>query len=239
LVVTMSRWAAESVVRDCGVLPQKVGTILPGANIELPADYNFPDDPRVAGKERPLVLGFIGKDWRRKGLLFLLEVRGGLQRRGMATVVRAAGYCPPELARRDGLEFVGFIDKAREAGRFLEFLKQCDIGCLFSEREPLGISTLEFLRAGVPVAGFAIEGVADTLPLDAGFRFSRGDSAQTVAEVIHAVFQDGGKLLKMRNAARLWSPLLTWERCVAEWTEFIELGSIKHPVRPWLGLPGE
>jgi glycosyltransferase involved in cell wall biosynthesis len=182
------------------------------------------------------VLGFVGKDWRRKGLPFLLQVRLNLQRMGMKAVVRAAGYCPTELRHEPGLEYVGYIDKARNPNGFLSFLGACDLGCLFSQHEPLGISTLEFLRAGVPVAGFAIEGPADTLPPDAGFRFQTDDSAEVVAEHLRGVFGAEMALTKMRTAARLWSPMVTWERCLHEWSELLGAGKMANPVQPWRGL---
>jgi glycosyltransferase involved in cell wall biosynthesis len=235
-IVTMARWAADSVIRDCGVPPAKVAVILPGANLELPPDYAFPLVAGEAGRDRPLVLGFVGKDWKRKGLPFLLEVRAELERMGLPAVVRCAGHCPDELRRTPGLEYAGFIDKAVAPDRFVEFLASCDVGCLFSEREPLGISTLEFLRAGVPVTGFMVEGVADTVPPDAGFRFEPDTTAETVALALHTAFGDEAAAGKLRETARAWSPFVTWERCVKEWQQLLATGSVKCPVQPWRGL---
>jgi glycosyltransferase involved in cell wall biosynthesis len=238
-VVTMARWAAESVVRECAVIPAKVATILPGANLDLPPNYAFPLVAGKAGRDRPLVLGFVGKDWKRKGLPFLLEVRTWLERMGWPALVRCAGHCPPELRRIQGLEYAGFIDKATEPERVVEFLASCDVGCLFSTHEPLGISTLEFLRAGVPVAGFMVEGVADTVPPDAGFRFEPDATAETVALALRAAFGDESTTGRLRAAAQAWSPRVTWERCVEEWRQLLTTGSVKCPVRPWLGLKNQ
>jgi glycosyltransferase involved in cell wall biosynthesis len=237
-IVTMARWAAESVVHECGVAPAKVATILPGANLDLPPSYAFPLVAGEAGRDRPLVLGFVGKDWKRKGLPFLLGVRAELERMGLPALVRCAGHCPAELRRTPGLEYAGFIDKAIAPDRFVEFLASCDVGCLFSDREPLGISTLEFLRAGVPVAGFMVEGVADTVPPDAGFRFEPTATAEEVAATLRAAFGDEDTVGKMRETARAWSPFVTWERCVKEWQELLATGSVKCPVQPWQGLAG-
>ena len=38
-VVAMARWTAKSVVNDCRIAEQKVFTVLPGANLELPDDW--------------------------------------------------------------------------------------------------------------------------------------------------------------------------------------------------------
>lgn len=235
-VVTMARWAAEDI-KALSVDPAKVHTILPGANLVLPKNHQFLVRRGNPGGERPLVLGFLGKDWRRKGLRFLLHVRSLLAAMGLSVVVRCAGNCPRELRGTPGLEYVGFIDKAREPGRFLRFLEGCDLGCLFSDHEPLGISTLEFLRAGVPVAGFALEGMADTLPPDAGFRFKPDADAALVAERLRDAFAEESEVENRNAAARRWSSLVTWERCVAEWSELLTTGTLLRPVQLWRGLP--
>jgi len=237
-IVTMARWTAESVIQECGAASEKVSTILPGANLELPAGYILPVAPlpQRAGKERDFVLGFVGMDWRRKGLPFLIEVRDDLCRRGWKTVVLAAGDVPADLAHRAGVRFVGRIDKRNEPGAFLSFLRQCDLGCLFSTNEALGISTLEFLRAGVPVAGFAHQGLADTLPPDAGFRFLPTASPSDVADHFEQYLMDEPRQAAFHRHAAQWSPFLTWERCVREMMELWQHGSVASPVRPWLGL---
>lgn len=235
-IITMARWAADVIVQECRVPRSKVHTILPGANLELPADWSFPGFVDGVGKSRDLVLGFIGKDWERKGLPWLLDLRDELDRRGWRVMVQAAGHAPAELAQRKGLEFAGFIDKQKEPQRFLNFLTHCDLGCLFSKHEALGLSTLEFLRAGVPVMGFAHEGMADTLPPDAGFRFASDSSIEEAADALEGYLTDEAAQRRMRGNAQKWSPHMTWERCIREFKELWSTGNIHSPVRPWLGL---
>ena len=47
--------------------------------------------PAVAGKERDFTLGFVGKDWKRKGLPLLIALRDELARRSWKVRVLAAG----------------------------------------------------------------------------------------------------------------------------------------------------
>lgn len=235
-VITMARWAAEVVVRECGVAEEKVGVILPGANLALPDDWHFPSPNGRAGRERDFTLGFVGKDWLRKGLPLLVAVRDELSRRGWRVRVRAAGDAPSEMQRREGVEFVGYLDKHKNTPAFLDFLSTCDVGCLFSEREAFGISTLEFLRAGIPVVGFAHEGPADSLPPDAGFRFSLGCSSQEIADRLEEYLRYEEAQWEFRSNARKWSELVTWERCIREFQEFWTTGVVAKPVRPWQGL---
>lgn len=237
-IIAMGRWAAEAIVNECDVPTDKVHVILPGANLELPAGWEFPETHGRAGVERPFTLGFVGKDWQRKGLPLLVAVQKELTRRGWKSRVLAAGNVPPELNRCEGVEFVGFINKATDTVAFLEFLSACDVGCLFSEREALGISTLEFLRAGVPVAGFAHEGPADTLPPDAGFRFPFGAEVDEIADRFHAYLEDEPEQSRFRRSARIWSGFVTWERCIHEFEELWKTGNVTNPVQPWRGLEG-
>jgi glycosyltransferase involved in cell wall biosynthesis len=69
LVVSWSNWAAESVVRDYGIRPEKVrvvrnGTKLPEASLQSP----------TSARNGQIQLGFVGKDFVRKGGDLLLRV---------------------------------------------------------------------------------------------------------------------------------------------------------------------
>ena len=235
-VITMARWAADVIINECKVPSTKVFTILPGSNLDLPANWQHLDLEGRAGRDRDFVLGFVGKDWKRKGLPIVMEIRDSLERRGWRAVVHAAGGIPAGLEPRSGVHFAGFINKKTDPERFVEFIARCDLGCLFSDCEALGISTLEFLRAGVPVAGFAHEGPADTIPPDAGFRFESGSTAEEIADVLDAYLRDEAQQNLMRRNAQKWSALVTWERCVREFEELWETGAVKNPVRLWRGL---
>ena len=235
-VIAMARWAAEVAVEECGVAPGKVHVILPGANLDLPEGWEFPIRKERAGRERDFTLGFVGKDWKRKGLPLVVSLRNELERRGWKCRVLVIGEAPPELRNTRGVGYAGYVDKEKESRRFLELLSSCDLGCLFSEREALGISTLEFLRAGVPVAGFDHEGMADTIPPDAGFRFAAGSTVESMANRLEEYLQNEADQANYANRARQWSGLVTWERCVREFQELWENGRVADPVQPWKGL---
>lgn len=237
-IITMARWAADSIREDYDLSDSKIHTILPGANLILPENWTFPEFVEGAGIKRDFVFGFIGKDWERKGLPWLLKLCDELSSRNLKVRVRAAGNAPAELQKKSlHLDFTGFIDKTRSSEQFLQFLTDCDVGCLFSSQEALGISTLEFIRAGVPVAGFDREGMSDSLPLDAAFRFSPDVSISEAADVFEEYIKDEPEQRRLHGNARRWSDLVTWERCVKEFQELWETSHIIRPVRPWLGLP--
>jgi glycosyltransferase involved in cell wall biosynthesis len=233
-IVASQPWTADSLLNDYRIPAQKCATILPAPNFIVHPGVAPPRAGR-AGVDRPVVLGFIGKDWRRKGLRFQLAVAEELQRRGWQARVRAIGFKPDDLdfPCPPSLECLGFIDKARDFGPFLH---SCDLGCLFSEAEAAGIAMLEFLAAGIPVAGFAVNGLRYLLPPDAGFRFEKSAPAAEVSDRLDQWLKDESHQRELRENAARWSPLLTWDRCLAEFREFWETGSIKAGVSPSLGL---
>ncbi|CAD72657.1 glycosyltransferase family 4 protein [Rhodopirellula baltica] len=215
-IVFRSRWAADSAIKDCGASPTKVHVVLPGANLDLPEDWSFLAPTGRPGFDRPAVLGFVGKDWKRKGLPLICDVRDELERRGLPAIVRAAGTIPDSIGQRSGVDLSGYIDKKSDPTAYPRFLSECDLGCLFSSREALGFSIIEFLRAGVPVIGFAAEGPAETIPSDAGLRFSPENDVLTIADAVESLLRDESRMCDFRRAAQEHSFSLTWDRCIAE-----------------------
>ena len=72
-IICMSPWAAQSVVEDYGISPKKVHVIPGGANLD---EAKLPDQLLsldVLPPLKPLRLGFVGKDWQRKGLPWLTD----------------------------------------------------------------------------------------------------------------------------------------------------------------------
>lgn len=168
-VVTMAPWAAASVINDCGVDPARVWVVPGGANLDealLQAQPPGPPPPAPAD-EAPLRLGFLGKDWLRKGGPFLLQLAEALAVRGLPTRVRAVGPDPAVLPHHPCLDPVGFLDRRHHGPAFVAELRSWHFGTLFSRAEAFGIGNRECLRLGVPVLAHAVGGIPATLP-DAG-----------------------------------------------------------------------
>jgi glycosyltransferase involved in cell wall biosynthesis len=227
-VVASQSWAFRSLLSDCKVAPGKCAFILPAPNYPVFPGLRAGARQGRAGRERPFVLGFIGKDWRRKGLPFLVQVAERLRAMGWKAVVRAIGFPAGELPADLEVESLGFIDKRSQFGPFLH---SCDVGCLFSQAEAAGIAVLEFLGVGIPVAGFTVNGLADLLPREAGFRFSLGAKTDEVAEVFDRYLRDESEQERLRAAAVALAPALSWDRCVREFREYWETGTLAAPLR--------
>ena len=208
----MSRWAANSVVEDYGIPSSKVHVILPGANLR---------DSDVIGAAAPppldpLRLGFIGKDWRRKGLPFLLQVAEELARRKVGVRVVALGPSAADLAAHPLLEPAGFVDKAHDAQRFVQLVRSFHFGCLFSSAEACGIASLECLRLGVPVLASRVGGLPDTVRDGLGYLFAPGCAPREVADLLQSLVCDRLAYHDLRQRVARSAGEFCWRRTVSD-----------------------
>ncbi|MFT3913260.1 MAG: glycosyltransferase family 4 protein [Anaeromyxobacteraceae bacterium] len=210
-VVCMSRWAARSVVEAYGIAAAKVHVVRAGANLDEVAVASLPPHGPVDRSE--LRLGFVGKDWRRKGLPFLLEVAEAIEARGQRVRVLALGPSPADVPAHRLLEPLGYFDKTRDLARFATAARRAHFGCLFSFAEALGISTLEFLRLGVPVAGVDLGGIPDCIDAGVGLlapaQATPGAVAIGLLDLWEPMRYDG-----LLAAVRARSGELTWDQAV-------------------------
>lgn len=212
-VVCISRWAARSVVNDYGIDAAKVHVVPAGANLDLALQAASISRSRVP-EMQPLRLGFIGKDWRRKNLPFLLDVAEVLHSRGIETEVAAAGFSPSEAPRHPLLRCAGFIDKAEAPQRFIDFVRGCHFACLFSSAEAFGISNREFLRLGVPVLARNVGGIADSVSSCSAHLFDPTATAGDVGDVVEMYARDPERYFALREQIADFAFTFTWDASV-------------------------
>lgn len=219
VIVCMCQWAADSVIGDYGIDPAKVHVVTGGANLDegqlaqlLPAS---PPPPPTPGQ--PLRLGFLGKEWQRKGGPFLLQLADALQQRGIPTVIRAIGPDPAALPDHPALQPLGFINKQTDTARFVAEVQSWHFGTLFSEAEASPRSNLECLRLGVPVLSHAVGGITSTLPdVGCGQLFAPHPSAPAVADWIAQRLSPYQGYLPWRAALMSRWREFTWEAAVEQ-----------------------
>lgn len=222
-VVAFQNWCKDSIIDDYEVDSKKVNVILPGANLIIPQNYRpvSREEGKIIGKDSPLVLGFIGKDWKRKGLPLIISLRKQLEGRGYKVIVRCIGNAPDELKNEKGVEFLGFIDKNRDIQAFCDFITSCDIGCLFSTAEFSSISVLEFIRLSVPVAGFIVDGMGDLYFEECSLRFKVTDSLEKIVDSFETVLKEPQKYNLLKQGAKNLSTHASWRRCIEEWEKIL------------------
>jgi glycosyltransferase involved in cell wall biosynthesis len=216
-VVGMSDWCTEDVVSSYGVPQEQVRTILPGANLDEDA---LPPAEAWDGELSPFRLGLIGIDWERKGGPILLEAASILVRRGHDVEVVVLGPDPSSIPAHPCLRALGYVNKGRELQRFVEIVRSFHFGCLLSRVEASGISTLEYLRLGIPIITTAVGGILD--PKGAGLRFQAEDGGEEVAEALAEVLSEPDRYAAMRRAAACEGLAHSWERTANEMRSLLD-----------------
>lgn len=221
-VLAMARRTAEAVIRDYNVDARKVFVVRPGANLDETAVKEFlrrrgpswRTTKPVFTSDHPARLGFIGRDWERKGLPRLVAAAEILRKRGRPVVVTVVGADPPKFRGNGAVELLGLISKSTELDRFLQVIESFALGCLPSHFEPLGISTLECLRLGVPAMGTDVGGIPDCIPEGAGFVLPANVDGPQIADAIERHLFDADAYARICQGAVQQSEHVTWHRTV-------------------------
>ena len=223
-VITMSEWAAESVRCDYGIPSARVHVVPGGANLDEQALAALPPAqlPPAPSIQSPLRLGFLGKEWTRKGGPFVLALAELLTQQGLPAVVRAIGPQPAELPASPQLQPLGFINKRTAMEAFAKELRSWHFGTLFSSTEAFGISNRECLRLGVPVLARAIGGIPSTFSGDGcGQLFEQGAAVEEVAAWIRAQLSPYDRYLVMRQQLAAHPLDFSWDASARQLCEIL------------------
>ena len=146
LIMPMSRWLADSFIRDNGVPSRKVVPVGAGVNL-----------PRIAESESkdysaPRIL-FVGKAFERKGGLVLLHAFARVRREIPDAELTIIG---PELPNPpQGVRSLGFVSKSDPDGvdRLLAEYQRASVFVMPSLYEPYGIVFAEAMAHRLPCVG--------------------------------------------------------------------------------------
>ncbi|HEX7969723.1 MAG TPA: glycosyltransferase family 4 protein [Stellaceae bacterium] len=212
-VITLSRRSADVLASRYGIDPGKIVTIAPGANLD--------DDEveRVLDRTRPtgdFIVGFVGMDYRRKGLLKLASAVLDVRRTGVPISLRVIGARPRELEDTPGIDLVGEVNKTKEMGRLIELMAGCHLGCLLSQAEGLPIALVEFLRLGVPVLGTSVNGIPDVVTDEVGILVEPTATSEEIGALLSRLAQQGSEYRRLRAGAESVRHRASWRRAAGE-----------------------
>ncbi|MFG6511435.1 MULTISPECIES: glycosyltransferase family 4 protein [unclassified Sulfitobacter] len=215
-----SHWAASRAKIDYGLPDTKVAVVLPGANINKEVLDTFDREHQVQEPARnELRLVFVGKEWRRKGLDRLLRAMKIADSQGARLSLSVIGMRPEEevLKIAEGLQvnWLGFVDKARDPMGFVHLLSQHDIGVLLSRQEAGGVSLREFGRLGMPVIGPNTGGSPEFAMAESAKLVSPCASDLEISEILLDLSADPNALYLAKREA--------WERRLDfDWTAAVD-----------------
>jgi UDP-glucose:(heptosyl)LPS alpha-1,3-glucosyltransferase len=157
-LVSCSRRVQEIAVREYPFLTEKIRCVIPPAYTYLEAVIKDPT-------RRLRVLGFMGRDWKRKGLPKALEIFGVLRQQDPSWTMLIAGCprdsLPAKIVRLlpNGAQLLGRTDPQ-------DFFGKIDVLVHPATDEPFGMVMSEALTCGIPVVFSDQCGAADHLASD-------------------------------------------------------------------------
>lgn len=223
-VVCPSKWAKSSVIQDYNASPEKVHSILFGANLKTLPDLSEQDlDKKFEGKCRLL---FIGKDWVRKGGEIVLEAYQQLIDYGLDVELTIIGCKGMKFPAHLGIRVYDYLNKDLEEdlSTFNSIFKQASFFVLPTKAEAYGLVFAEAAAFGTPALGPMTGGVP-SIVLDnvTGVLLSETASGIQYADRIMELWSDKEKLKKMSTAARSrFENDLSWDRWSQEFKLVID-----------------
>ena len=204
-IYTMSRWLAESFVRDFGVDPMKVVPV--GAGINLP----YVSEPQSADCRENKIL-FVGAAFERKGGQYLLEAFAEVKREVKDATLTIIG--PTLAGLPDGVQCLNFAPKNTQTGLDL-LLNQYASSSVFvmpSLYEPFGIVFLEAMAHRLPCIGSNICAMPEIIDDGiTGFVVPPRNSRALANSIIELLKNPGARKVMGENGYAKYRREYTWD----------------------------
>jgi glycosyltransferase involved in cell wall biosynthesis len=149
----------------------------------------------------------------------LIELDEQLHERGYRVEILAAGFAPDQGPAHPLLRSVGFIDKARDMPRFIDFVRSFHFGCLFSDVEAFGLSNVECQRLGVPVLTWSAGGIGDTVRPETGHLFAVEAGPGEMADVVEEYAREPETYQILRRTVRACAGEFSWGTAVTRFQD--------------------
>jgi len=199
-----SRWAAESLLGDYGLAPERVAVVGFGATHEAPVVERSWDAPRFL---------FVGIDWERKGGPLLLRAFAGVRQAIPTATLDVVGGHPP--LHQEGVRAHGILEQGRARDRELLLDLFARATCLVvpSVVEPFGIVYVEAGSTGIPSIVTSEGGARETIGPEGGAVVEPGDELGLIEAMLR--LSDPAVACRMGEGARRRAALYSWVK-VAE-----------------------
>jgi glycogen synthase len=212
VVITVSHWTKDLLVRRYAIPPQKIRVVHNGIVSQQGDHFSH------AVKPAKHLVSFLGRVTHQKGPMFFVEAAAMVLSRFPDThfVVAGAGDMLPMVIERVAhlrlsgrFHFTGFLRHQQVD----EVWRQSDVYVMPSVSEPFGITPLEAMQHGVPVILSAQSGVSEII--DHAIKIDFWDSAR-VADAICNVLRHRSLAGTLKTNATIEVNDLTWEKSAAK-----------------------
>jgi glycosyltransferase involved in cell wall biosynthesis len=185
-----SSWAAESLVKDYGVSPEKIEVISPGVDLAM---WGPVSKEAVISPVRIL---FVGGDLARKGGLDLLAVFQSLPQ-GSAELILVTRSEVPDI---QGVTVYKNLEP--NSKELINLYQSSDIFVLPTKGEAFGIAAVEASAAGLPVIATPVGGLMDiVVEGESGLLVPPGDQT-ALAQALRELIENQDKRCRFGQSAR-------------------------------------
>lgn len=205
-VIAMSRWLAESLVKDTGLAPEKVHVVHPGLVAANPA----PVPDRTNGPRKRLL--FIGRHLVPKGGDIVLQAFEYLRGEGVTLTIAgpaSIGSVP------DGVDFLGPLP----VNDIAKLYDQHDLFVLPSRIEGFGIVFAEALSRGMPIIARDAFAMPEIVQAPRYGRLIDKDDPEHLAGTILDALRDDELFRRCRDEAAFVANYYSWDRAAAQTLE--------------------
>ena len=215
-IIMSSRWAAESVVNNYSISPEKVSVMLFGPNIEIASGKKITRPKKLSP---PIRLLFVGVDWSRKGGETACNAMKELNNRGVETYLTVCGCVPPSEFTDSRMKVIPFLDKSKpdELEAFYRLFEEAHLFVLPTRAECSGMVLGEAAAFGLPALTTRTGGLEDAF-LDgvSGFLIdSPDDYLEYVEKIISLIKDDRMYPMLCQGALNRSRDVLNWETWTA------------------------
>ncbi|HCT77687.1 MAG TPA: hypothetical protein DGT23_14065 [Micromonosporaceae bacterium] len=201
-VIAMSRWLADSLIRDTGLPPEKVHVVHPGL-----VSGNTNPLPERSGPRKKLL--FVGRTFASKGGDLVLAAFEKLRSEGVTLTI--AG--PPRMDRvPEGVNFLGAIP-TREVAKLYD---THDLFVLPTRIEGFGIVFAEALARGLPCIGRNGFAMPEIIQAPRYGRLVDGDDPEQLAALIVDALGDDALYERCRTDAKAIAEYYSWDRAAIQ-----------------------
>lgn len=196
LLIYSSDYVKESCIRNFRIDPKKIEIIPFGANLhEPPNEAAIITGLEIRKASDVINLTFLGRDWKRKGLVSAFQVTEVLNKLGHKAILNVIGCEPndPKLTSSPYTKIYGELDKRRpdDLERFKTIMNSTHFLLHPALSEPFGIAMCEANAYAVPILGTAVEGLSTVIVNGQnGFALSQESFVKDALRIILEVLAD-------------------------------------------------
>jgi glycosyltransferase involved in cell wall biosynthesis len=222
-VFTMSRWLADSLIKDTELLPEKVHVVNAGINVKPVVGYI----PFKLMNDKDKIILFVGRSFFRKGGSLVVKAFKLLRKNyssNIKLVIAGPESWPLKEKISEGIIFLG--DASRETLR--KYYMTADVFCMPSYFEGFGIVFTESLSHGIPCIGRNIQAMPEIITPGVNGYLLYNEDEEELAMLLVKVLEDDEMKNRVEKMSKNYKDYYSWDRIAGDMIEVIKNDQIKN-----------